>query len=39
MARIPDDEIQRLKSEISVERLVASFGVELKRELLAPYPG
>ena len=31
MARIPDDEIQRLKSEISVERLVASFGVELKR--------
>src|SRR6202522_1973270 len=31
MARIPDDEIQRLKSEISVERLVTSFGVELKR--------
>ncbi|WP_080507502.1 DNA primase [Bryobacter aggregatus] len=31
MARIPDDEIQRLKNEISVERLVTSFGVELKR--------
>ena len=31
MARIPDDEIQRLKSEISMERLVTSFGVELNR--------
>jgi DNA primase len=31
MARIPDGEIQRLKSEISMERLVESFGVELKR--------
>jgi DNA primase len=31
MARIPDDEIQRLKSEISVERLVAARGIELKR--------
>lgn len=41
MARIPDDEIQRLKSEISVERLVTSFGVELKRhgaELLGRCP-
>lgn len=31
MARIPDGEIQRLKSEISVERLVAARGIELKR--------
>ena len=31
MARIPDEEIERLKREISVERLVTSFGVELKR--------
>jgi DNA primase len=31
MARIPDEEIQRLKREISVERLVSGFGVELKR--------
>jgi DNA primase len=31
MARIPDEQIQRLKTEISVERLVTSFGVELKR--------
>ncbi len=41
MARIPGDEIQRLKSEISVERLVTSFGVELKRhgaELLGRCP-
>lgn len=41
MARIPDDEIQRLKSEISMERLVTSFGVELKRhgtELLGRCP-
>ena len=41
MARIPDDEIQRLKSEISMERLVTSFGVELQRhggELLGRCP-
>jgi DNA primase len=31
MARIPDDEIQRLKREVSLERLVTSAGVELKR--------
>jgi DNA primase len=31
MARIPDDEIQRLKREVSLERLVAAAGVELKR--------
>ena len=31
MARIPDEQIERLKKEISVERLVTSFGVELKR--------
>lgn len=31
MARIPDSEIQRLKDEVSVERLVESAGIELKR--------
>jgi DNA primase catalytic core len=31
MARIPDEEIERLKKEISLERLVAGFGIELKR--------
>ncbi len=31
MARIPDDEIQRLKREVSLERLVAAAGVDLKR--------
>jgi DNA primase len=31
MARIPDDEIQRLKREVSLERLVAAAGVELRR--------
>jgi DNA primase len=31
MARIPDEEIERLKREVSVERLVSGFGVELKR--------
>jgi len=31
MARIPDDELERLKREVSVERLVRGFGVELKR--------
>jgi DNA primase catalytic core len=30
MARIPDEEIERLKKEISIERLVTGFGVELK---------
>ncbi len=30
MARIPDDEIERLKKEIPIERLVKGFGVELK---------
>lgn len=29
MARIPDEEIERLKREIPIERLVAGFGVEL----------
>ena len=32
MARIPDEEIERLKQEISIERLVTGFGVELKRQ-------
>ena len=31
MARIAESEIERLKSEISVERLVEAAGVELKR--------
>jgi DNA primase len=31
MARIPDDEIERLKREIPIERLVTGFGVDLKR--------
>jgi DNA primase len=31
MARIPDEEIERLKRDIPIERLVAGFGVELKR--------
>jgi len=30
MARIPDDEIERIKKEIPIERLVKGFGVELK---------
>jgi DNA primase catalytic core len=31
MARIPEDELERLKSEVSVERLVEASGIELKR--------
>jgi DNA primase len=31
-ARIPDEEIERLKKEIPIERLVTGFGVELKRQ-------
>ena len=31
MARIPDEEIERLKREIAIERLVTGFGIELKR--------
>jgi DNA primase catalytic core len=31
MARIPENEIERLKSEISVERLIESSGIELKK--------
>ncbi|MDO8893071.1 MAG: CHC2 zinc finger domain-containing protein [Sulfurimicrobium sp.] len=31
MARIPESEIERLKREISVERLVVSSGIELKK--------
>jgi DNA primase len=31
MARIPDKELERLKSEVSVERLVEGSGIELKR--------
>lgn len=31
MARIPDSEIQRLKEEVSVQRLVEAAGIELKK--------
>lgn len=31
MARIPDSEIERLKSEVSVQRLIESSGIELKK--------
>ena len=31
MARIPDEEIERLKQEVSLQRLVEARGVELKR--------
>ena len=31
MARIPDEEIERLKQEVSLERLVEAQGIELKR--------
>jgi DNA primase catalytic core len=31
MARIPEDEVERLKREVSVERLAVAAGVELKR--------
>lgn len=31
MARIPESEIERLKQEVSLERLVAAQGIELKR--------
>ncbi len=31
MARIPDAEIERLKQEVPVERLVEAQGIELKR--------
>jgi DNA primase len=31
MARIPDADLQRLKDEISVQRLIESAGVELKK--------
>ena len=31
MARIPEAEIERLKTEISVERLVSTSGIELKK--------
>jgi DNA primase len=31
MARIPDEQLERLKAEVSVERLVGGSGIELKR--------
>jgi len=31
MARIPEQEIERLKNEVSVERLVQASGIELKK--------
>ena len=41
MARIPDEEIERLKSEISLERLAEAKGVKLKKhgeDLIGPLP-
>src|SRR5580693_327485 len=32
MARIPDDDLERLKKEVSLERLVTGFGIELRRQ-------
>lgn len=31
MARIPENEIERLKNEVSVERLIEAAGIELKK--------
>jgi len=31
MARIPDDQIERLKHEIAIQRLAESAGIALKR--------
>ena len=31
MARIPEAEIERLKNEVSVQRLIESSGIELKK--------
>ncbi len=31
MARIPEDQIERLKSDVSLTRLVESRGIDLKR--------
>jgi hypothetical protein len=31
MARIPDEQLERLKTEVSVERLVTGSGIELRR--------
>ena len=33
MARIPETEIERLKNEVSVERLIESSGIELKNSI------
>ncbi len=32
MARLPDEQIERLKEEVSLQRLVELAGVELKRQ-------
>ena len=31
MARVPEDELERLKAQVSVQRLAEARGVELKR--------
>ena len=36
MARIPEAEIERLKNEISVQRLVESAGIALKNRMPMP---
>jgi DNA primase len=41
MARVPEEELERIKREISIERLVESSGVELRRhgaDLIGPCP-
>jgi hypothetical protein len=38
MARIPETEVQRLKDEVSVQRLVEAAGVELKKMRLETHP-
>ena len=41
MARIPESEIERIKNEVSVQRLIEAAGIELKksgRDLLAQCP-
>ncbi len=31
MARVPEEELERIKREVSIERLVEATGVELRR--------
>ena len=38
MARIPDSEIERLKNEIPIQRLVEARGIELKQKSIKSDP-